>query len=210
MSSILASLELSSLNNSFFSIHTNLNESILTTSCIVPLKSQEVVKIGRSKSCNIQVESDYVSLLHGILWSVQFDEDTPPLFYLNDSSRNGIIHNHAEIGSGRTVILEDGDIIELKLAAKFVFKCIRYEIHCLINFESMIEGWEVSNKLIGSGSFGSVYVANKQNTKSLFAVKIIPNAHSSYFPSSNSNKKTESSMLFEVRHVCVLFLQQSN
>ncbi|KAI5965273.1 uncharacterized protein KGF55_001493 [Candida pseudojiufengensis] len=150
------------------------SEKLLT----IPLFTQQVLKIGRSKTSDIKLDNPTISLKHALIWSVKFDSQTPPIVYVHDCSRNGIFLNEVEMKTGETRMLNDGDQLEFRTAAIFSFESM---INEPIMEESQIkpdykinEQWIVTSNLIGSGSFGSVFIAkNEKLDKKLYAVKIL-------------------------------------
>lgn len=144
-----------------------------------------------------------VSMEHCIIWAIQFDSESNLITYISDKSRNGITHNETDMLCGLTYILENGDTIGIKTAAYITYKCSQNDISSQTELNQPIEDWEISSKIIGSGSFGAVYVAKKPNNPKLFAVKITQNNQSEYF--SDKNKPTqESYLLSKINHVSII------
>ncbi|KAI5960918.1 hypothetical protein KGF57_001850 [Candida theae] len=140
----------------------------------LPLFASEVIKIGRGKACDVRIDNPAISLHHATVWSVQFDSDTLPLVYLNDSSRNGLLHNGRDMRNGETRMLKDGDTIEFKTAGVFTYETLEGEEDTQDKSNITIETWNISDSLIGSGSFGSVFVASSTtNYHKLYAVKVL-------------------------------------
>lgn len=169
---------------------------------VVPLLRQQVLTIGRSPKCKVQLINPTVSMEHCIIWAIQFDSDSNLITYIFDKSRNGIKHNEADMLFGLTGILENRDTIEIKTAAHITYKCLQTEVSSQTELDQLIEDWEISNKMIGCGSFGAVYVAKKPNNPKLFAVKITQNNQSGYF-SNNSKPTQESYLLSKINHVSI-------
>ncbi|KAI5952368.1 hypothetical protein KGF54_003234 [Candida jiufengensis] len=149
------------------------------TNILVPIFTQEVLKIGRNKTNDIKLNNPTISLTHAIIWSVKFDSESTPLVYINDCSRNGILFNGSEMQNGETKLLNDGDQIEFKTAAILSYEClvdsIRETNHLKSDFK-INDNWVVTTNLVGTGSFGSVYVAkNLEHPEKLYAVKVLGN-----------------------------------
>ena len=157
---------------------------------VVPLLRQQVLTIGRSPKCKVQLINPTVSMEHCIIWAIQFDSDSNLITYIFDKSRNGIKHNEADMPFGLTGILENRD------------KCLQTEVSSQTELDQPMEDWEISNKMTGCGSFGAVYVAKKPNNPKLFAVKITQNNQSGYF-SNNSEPTQESYLLSKINHVSI-------
>ena len=128
---------------------------------VVPLLRQQVLTIGRSPKCKVQLINPTVSMEHCIIWAIQFDSDSNLITYIFDKSRNGIKHNEADMLFGLTGILENRDTIEMKTAAHITYKCLQTEVSSQTELDQPMEDWEISNKMTGCGSFGAVYVAKK-------------------------------------------------
>ncbi|EGW33017.1 uncharacterized protein SPAPADRAFT_150549 [Spathaspora passalidarum NRRL Y-27907] len=193
--SLAGVLEITELNKT--KVNTSIDITHNEDFVEIPIYVQQVLTLGRDQSCDVQLNNYVISSIHATIWSIQFDNDSISLVYMHDNSRNGIIHNGVEISKGMTVILQDGDTIEFKLAAKFQYKSFQLE-SCYSLELGCFDDWKVTNNLIGSGSFGSVYVANRQHDRRLYAVKIIP-TQPSYIP--DKLIKQESTLLLNINHV---------
>ncbi|RLV93349.1 Meiosis-specific serine/threonine-protein kinase MEK1 [Spathaspora sp. JA1] len=190
-------LEIVELNKTT-KVNTSLEYLPYTNS--IPVNLQQVITLGRDPTCDIQFDNFVISQLHGTIWSVQFDNETLPIVYMNDNSRNGIVHNGKELDKGMTVILQHGDSIEFKMAAKLKFTCSDLDCCsgvCSVDDKLTIEDWTLTDRLIGSGSFGSVYVASNRQYRKLFAVKVIPDAQASI---PDKLIKQESNLLLSINH----------
>ena len=190
-----------SISHSYGKLGT-AKKSLTGDSIFVPLQTLQVLTIGRGSTKNIQLNNPTVSINHALVWCTQFDEDSSPVVYVHDQSRNTIWHNGTQMGKGVTTILNDGDIIKIQMAALITFKGVQDEIISLGEANLALEDWEITSKLLGSGSFGSVFVSKKANCSKLFAVKIIQNNRSSYF-AENDSKTHESELLSKIKHVCI-------
>lgn len=180
--------------------HKANKKSLPGNHTLIPLQPLQVLTIGRSFTKNIHLNNPTVSMNHGVIWSTQFDEDSAPVVYLHDQSRNAIQHNGNKLGRGKIAILNDDDVIEIQMAAKITFKAIADHASSINEVDQLLEDWEITNKLIGSGSFGSVFLARKTNSSQLFAVKIIQKNYSSYF-SGGYLTSHESELLARIKHV---------
>ena len=58
------------------------------------------------------------------------------------------------------------------MAAKITFKAIADHASSINEVDQLLEDWEITNKLIGSGSFGSVFLARKTNSSQLLPLKL--------------------------------------
>ncbi|RCK55373.1 Meiosis-specific serine/threonine-protein kinase MEK1 [Candida viswanathii] len=179
--------------------HGTVKQSPVDNSILVPLQPQQVLTIGRSRTNNVHINNPTVSTSHAVIWSVQFEEGSTPVVYVHDQSRNGIIHNGVEMGNGHTALLNDADTVEIQTAATIMVRCFKEENVSQGEISRPLEDWEITNKLIGTGSFGSVFVAKKTGSSKLFAVKIIQNSHSSYFR-EHEVTINESRLLSKIQH----------
>lgn len=173
---------------------------------IYPLYSGQVVSIGRCPDLNnILVNHPATSLVHFMIWSVMFDPSSTPILYLRDNSLNGVFVNDRRLGRYNSAVLSEGDVIEIKCALKF---CVRLyedktELQKLAAFYlpiSTIDSWSISNKVIGFGSFGAVFIARRRHAAGNYAVKVIRQS-ASYTDKRRSKLKDEAEMLQTISHV---------
>ncbi|KAI5950552.1 hypothetical protein CANMA_005212 [Candida margitis] len=160
----------------------------------LPLFASEVIKVGRGKTCDVRIDNPAISLHHATIWSVQFDSDTSPLVYINDNSRNGVLYNGTDMHRGETRLLKDGDTLEFKTAAIFTYETL--EVDTQDNTTITIDTWNISDSLIGTGSFGSVFVASSTTNYKLYAVKI----------SKNGSRSSEFDLLRAIKHPNIITL----
>lgn len=189
--------------------HSKLATSV--QNLIYPLYSGQVVSVGRCPDLNsILVNHPATSLVHFMIWSVMFDPSSTPILYLRDNSLNGVFVNDHRLGRYNSVVLSEGDTIEIKCALKF---CVRLyedktELQKLAAFylpTSTIDSWSISNKVIGFGSFGAVFIAKRRHTAKNYAVKVIRQS-ASYTDKRRSKLKDEAEMLQTISHVSKPFL----
>ncbi|KAL3232804.1 Meiosis-specific serine/threonine-protein kinase MEK1 [Nakaseomyces bracarensis] len=148
-----------------------------------------VLKIGRSsRECRIVVHDVAISSVHCLIWVIIFDEASVPMYYIRDSSLNGTFINGVRLGKGQVYLLQDGDLIELCEGSGRLIKFNNNYIHKTNNqqvklhslkYETIVDHWEVTSRIVGCGTFGYVLVAykNKDKAASLlstpYAVKIV-------------------------------------
>lgn len=191
---IIAVFRIETLNGTKVTTYTKsqkLKKHKLDTIDSLPLFALEVIKIGRGKTCDVRIDNPAISLHHATIWSVQFDSDTSPLVYINDHSRNGLLHNENDMRNEETRILKDGDTFEFKTAAIFTYETLEVD-DTQDNSTLTIDTWNISDSLLGTGSFGSVFVASSTTDYKLYAVKVL----------KSGSKSSEFELLRTVRHVC--------
>lgn len=180
------------------------DENIYDDRCMIPIRIGEMLTGGRAeKVCKMVLRHSTVSLVHFMIWGIKFDADSAPLVYLRDVSLNGMLINGQTIGQNLTALLYDGDIIEVRCVAVFKFRelessqCLQPSIR-----ESRIKDWSISNRILGSGSFGSVFVAKYKKDQKSFAVKVIKGlSNSKNLPSRQERFKNEAEILLQIDHV---------
>lgn len=149
-----------------------------------------VLKFGRDSQCNVVIDHSVASAVHFMIWTVHFDSDTS-ITYLHDNSRNGVYVNNELVGKGNCVVLVSADLVEIKLVILFEY----FEEEGIFGQCHIVKNWRVTGKLVGSGSFGKVYVGSRINCKKPFAVKVVKNVV------ANIN---EAEILLELNHVRIL------
>ncbi|CAK9439608.1 uncharacterized protein LODBEIA_P37080 [Lodderomyces beijingensis] len=134
----------------------------------------------------------------------KFDPTTPPVLYVNDNSRNGVVFNGQEMQRGETRMVKDGDELEIKTAALLTYEALSldpitpsYTHH---NTDATVGKWQITPIKIGCGSFGSVYVARLSGSLKSFAVKVLhPKIPDLTLSNSRSNR--EYNLLNGIKHV---------
>lgn len=191
-------------------------------SVYIPLKNKSVIKVGRSSSA-ILCFSPFVSRLHFSIWTAQFDSNTPPITYIHDHSSNGTFLDGVKIGKSLTTILPNASTI---FFGPFSIDYIAYpflpslefsfqdSLSSISSLSTSLVGWELSS-FLGSGAYGSVYIAKKSNSlaersnslfaeksNSLFACKIIKNLSNLVL---RDNMMQEVEILKQIDHVSFTF-----
>ncbi|RMD43127.1 hypothetical protein DV735_g2056, partial [Chaetothyriales sp. CBS 134920] len=142
--------------------------------------------VGRDKTkCHWIIEDPQVSRKHLRVYSVVYDADDPSevdvLVYAEDLSQNGTFWNGSFIGKGNGgFLLSQDDTLKL---AKNVF--LSFETHRSLdttNYFDLVQEKEmrafsdsyiVTDRLLGSGAFGRVFMAVEQKTRSQLACKVV-------------------------------------
>lgn len=188
-----------------------VSSDVKTNRLVIPIDQHDIIRIGRSKQlCDIIINSIRVSLLHCMIWSVKFDKDTPALVYIKDMALNGTTVNGEMLGKGTTRVLENLDTIEIQSLVQIVWKRLdELEIDLglaldidmdidrrLFSHVAKVLDWTITNTIVGSGSYGTIYVGHNSRYSTLFAVKVIRNY------SSDARKRIihESQLLTKICH----------
>ncbi|KAK9326397.1 kinase-like domain-containing protein [Lipomyces orientalis] len=151
-------------------LRTNNQEKIL------PIYRGKQFTVGRKITCNEVVTHSAVSNEHFTIYIVVFDETSVPLVYCWDRSRNGTFLNGKTIGKGQRLLLSDGDLIEIRHACAFTF----HQSNEKMFYDSVLEtdrvmmtDYEISQRVIGKGTFGRVFLAANKKTSKQLACKVI-------------------------------------
>lgn len=133
--------------------------------------------VGRNSACDEVFPHDFISGYHFRVYAIQFDTSSTPLVYCQDTSLNGTFLNGYLIGRGKSVLLSHGDKISMCERINFTYyqhsnatETPKSELTYLTGLE--IDGFKISNRIIGSGSFGEVRMAFDVETHQHFACKI--------------------------------------
>ncbi|KAI9818405.1 MAG: hypothetical protein M1827_000463 [Pycnora praestabilis] len=154
----------------------------------IPLHPGHDLWIGRDESKCLIIPNDLtVSNRHLRIYSIIYEsEDTDgitPLIYAEDQSTNGTRCNGMFIGKGsKSVLLNDGDELKISPSWAFTIEYVRPVSSDVITetekkerkasrlFEDL---YSISERKLGEGACGQVYVATDCNTKQQLACKII-------------------------------------
>jgi len=84
---------------------------------------REEIVVGRSKGCDVCISYPTCLNRHFCIYVTVFEEGkSEPLTFCGDlNSTNGIYVNGRNIGPGRSVLLFNGDVIEIQRLVKFTF-----------------------------------------------------------------------------------------
>ncbi|KAK9477855.1 kinase-like domain-containing protein [Lipomyces japonicus] len=142
----------------------------------IPIIRGKCETFGRKTACDQVVSHSSVSNEHFTIYSIVFDESSVPLIYCLDRSRNGTFHNGRIIGKGNSVLLSDGDKIEIRHACLVMFyqpSELRVHDSILEEDRRFMKNYDVSGRVIGKGTFGKVFVAVDKRSYRQIACKII-------------------------------------
>ncbi|ORY87841.1 kinase-like domain-containing protein [Protomyces lactucae-debilis] len=157
---------------------------------VLSVEQEKLYRIGRGPSSNLVLTDARVSCTHFTLHSIRVSDSIDNLCFLTDTSSNGTyvryaIRSHGSpnstrlVGKDCCVLLSDGDDIEIRHVATFTFKQhYQYPEAAAILLKDIRDDyksdtWLLSNRLIGSGSFGHVLMAHNLKTGKQACCKII-------------------------------------
>ncbi|KAJ2244680.1 hypothetical protein GGH97_003113 [Coemansia sp. RSA 475] len=130
------------------------------------------VVVGRHRSCHIQVTSAVSSNRHCTI-SASFDKESNDYLVLcKDLSSNGTFWNSKKIGKEQTVILEHGDVIEIKKGYYFTF--LRLTKKREVNEADLVDSkYQITETVLGKGTFAEIRLAYQKDSQQQMAVKIM-------------------------------------
>ncbi|KAJ2661656.1 hypothetical protein IW148_003300 [Coemansia sp. RSA 1199] len=130
------------------------------------------VVVGRHRSCHIQVTSAVSSNRHCTI-SATFDKESNDYLVLcKDLSSNGTFWNSKKIGKEQTVILEHGDVIEIKKGYYFTF--LRLTKKRKVNEADLVDSkYQITETVLGKGTFAEIRLAYQKDSQKQMAVKIM-------------------------------------
>jgi hypothetical protein len=160
---------------------------------IETLYLRKAVSIGRHGSNDLTVFDRDISSYHLKIYTISYgDPDVEPLIYATDLSRNGTLHNGVLIGKHQSVLLSDNDELALNAHIKIVFKekkaskpltvgKFRRTAPKLASFlpeelediEKFDAKYGLTDRKLGAGAVGKVYLAESRQTRRQVACKII-------------------------------------
>jgi hypothetical protein len=140
---------------------------------------REDIVVGRSESCGVRISHPTCSNRHFRIYVTVFEEGkSEPLIFCEDlNSTNGTYVNGRNIGPGRSVLLFDGDVIEILRLAKFTFYAAK-EMEVLDELSEKEQqffspSYQLTGRELGSGGFGKVCLAWEKQTRRQVACKIV-------------------------------------
>ncbi|RMZ83567.1 hypothetical protein DV738_g890, partial [Chaetothyriales sp. CBS 135597] len=142
--------------------------------------------VGRDKTkCHWIIEDPQISRKHLRIYSIVYDADDPSevdvLVYAEDLSQNGTFWNGSFIGKGNGgFLLSQDDTLKLAKNVFLVFETHRspdtsncFDLVQEKEMRTFSESYIVTDRLLGSGAFGRVFMAVEQKTRSQLACKVV-------------------------------------
>ncbi|KAG9232457.1 kinase-like domain-containing protein [Amylocarpus encephaloides] len=184
---------------------------------VIELFPRMEIRVGRDKTrCDFHIPNGHVSKSHFRIYSIVYEtgmEDLfPPLVYCEDlESSNGTYVNNELIGMlGKERIgylLSDGDVVEVRPFWRFKFSqrhsnTSSWDPEELKDLEYFSNCFEISERILGQGQSGKVYLANYANNRRQMACKVVKVLH----PEPNS-WETESQQAAKARKAALREIQ---
>lgn len=150
-----------------------------------------------------------------LILQVHISDEYDSLCYMTDSSTNGTILRSASpafrksIVKGQDVLLSDGDSIEIPNVCIVTFKQTMRGVQLSEEVqrarrEFALGEWQLSNRLLGSGSFATVLMAvSKKDIAKQIACKIIDRARIERLAAPTGSWHREVEVLRLISHVCM-------
>ncbi|KAJ1978174.1 hypothetical protein H4R34_003301 [Dimargaris verticillata] len=142
------------------------------------LALDQSIVIGRHRSCDIKVEGTFCSNHHCRLAVEMSTEDSNGFAVVcHDMSSNGTFVNRVKIGKGKTVLLTHGDTLEIRKGNYFTYIQTWYprgkENRDDVGEEIVEAKYQITNRVLGTGTFAQVKLALCKETGQRLAAKII-------------------------------------
>ncbi|OLL26992.1 Meiosis-specific serine/threonine-protein kinase mek1 [Neolecta irregularis DAH-3] len=142
------------------------------------IKTNGALTVGRVHTCDITINHQFVSNYHFRIYTVFISHELDLLVYCEDQSSNGTFVNKVLIGKGRSLLLNDGDKIEIRHASTFIFnQTLRKQknVKDILGEDKQFidQHYNMTSRLLGSGGFGKLYMATSCSTGAQVACKIM-------------------------------------
>ncbi|KEF60574.1 CAMK protein kinase [Exophiala aquamarina CBS 119918] len=147
--------------------------------------NREII-VGRdSTRCQYVLHDPHVSKRHLRLYTVVYENDEPnevdTLVYAEDLSRNGTYWNGSLIGQGNgEYLLSDGDVLKLSRNTYLVFTGTSgshdksaFDLTQECEMARFRNDYIITDRLLGAGAFGKVFMAIEQRTRVQVACKMV-------------------------------------
>ncbi|PWA00760.1 hypothetical protein BB558_003226 [Smittium angustum] len=133
------------------------------------------ILVGRHRTCTINVNSNYTSNRHCIITAVSSPGVEEVLVICEDMSSNGTLWNGKNIGKGNKIVLSHGDTLEIKKGNYITYlqktrASMKSEEEKELDIKSL---YQITDKVLGSGTFAKVKLAICKDTQEQVAVKIM-------------------------------------
>ncbi|EXJ72356.1 CAMK protein kinase [Cladophialophora psammophila CBS 110553] len=164
-------------------IHKDQKGKILGRKKIYP--NLEIV-VGRDKNrCQYVLDDPYISKRHLRIYTVVYENDEPyeidTLVYAEDLSQNGTYWNGSLIGKGNGgFLLSDKDVLRLSGQTHIIFTAVpgdamneAFDYTQETEMAKFRKDYVLTDRLLGAGAFGRVYMAVEQMARRQVACKVV-------------------------------------
>ncbi|OMJ09532.1 Meiosis-specific serine/threonine-protein kinase mek1 [Smittium culicis] len=133
------------------------------------------ILIGRHRTSDIIVNSTFSSNRHCKITALESTAADGFIVVCEDHSSNGTLWNGKNIGKGNKVLLTHGDTLEIKRGNYFTYlqknrSSNKSDEDLELNINSV---YQITDKVLGSGTFAKVNLAIRKDTQTQVAVKIM-------------------------------------
>ncbi|XP_053666207.1 ovarian-specific serine/threonine-protein kinase Lok-like [Anopheles marshallii] len=182
------------------------NSSLFGT---IDLCSQKF-SVGRDPGCSLVINAKklptpmllQISKVHFVLEKDIEDPFSPT--YIIDHSTNGTCVNGNQLGKNIRSILMHGDAISMAASKNLVlYRAFNCNVPNEIKSEALKKRYHFG-RMLGSGSFGTVYLLHDTITCQPYALKIVNKVRISVQPYSRSSFNNEANIMNSLSHPCVL------
>ncbi|KTW25659.1 hypothetical protein T552_03519 [Pneumocystis carinii B80] len=174
---------------------------------VISIYANKEIWVGRHEQCDLVVNQKMVSNHHFKIYTVSvehgFDQtqEIEQLCYCEDLSLNGTYHNGRRIGKNHIVLLSNGDKLDIRHCASFIFQQEHTVTDILKKIDWDIEifqdKYEITPRLLGLGGFSEIYMAIDKITGKQVACKVISKVSSKF---NNSKYLREAQILKNLSH----------
>lgn len=141
----------------------------------IPIKTHNVLKFGRNgNEVNLIINHPVISAVHFIIWCILFDEESFPMCYIKDVSLNGSKINGVQLQKNTSYLLRHKDIIAIDDISGSICSFEFIEpielktddtIFQKLSIKQQVDNWKISNRIIGNGTFGHVFICKDKNDR---------------------------------------------
>ncbi|QSL65312.1 hypothetical protein MERGE_002622 [Pneumocystis wakefieldiae] len=161
---------------------------------VLSIYANKEVWVGRHEQCDLIVNQKMASNHHFKIYTVSVEhgfnqtQEIEQLCYCEDLSLNGTYHNGRKIGKHHVVLLSNGDKLDIRHCASFIFQQEHTVTDIFKKIDRDIEmfqdKYEITPRLLGLGGFSEIYMAIDKITGKQVACKVISKISSKF----NSSK----------------------
>ncbi|KAJ1919451.1 hypothetical protein IWQ60_007242 [Tieghemiomyces parasiticus] len=139
------------------------------------VKVGQTLVVGRHRSCDVVVDGNFCSNHHCRI--VVAPLTTDPLGFsvsCEDTSSNGTFLNRTKIGKNKTSLLSHGDTLEIRKGNYFTYlQTCQTPDQAATEEASLDAKYQITNRILGTGTFAQVKLAVCKTTGRRLAAKVI-------------------------------------